>query len=346
MIPTPENLRAERALRWLVGAAAAIVVVGGIHVAAPLVTRLLVMAFLSIILTPCYHFLRRLRLPGWLAVTILVVALTGGCVWGLGFVVPRALMDFSRKVPAYFGQLSEAVNDLLSWLHEHEIPVPREVFDDLLSNDPVRLKNLLVGSISRGGGLLSDLVIVLIVVCFYFAELPHLPERLDRLPWLTPARRALLDGFVRDVRHYMGIKTVVSAATALVIYAGLRLLGVDSPVLLALLAFLLNFVPAVGSVLAAIPGVLLALSSGGVPTAIWTTVVYLATNQILGNIVEPRVMGAGFGVSPVVVMLSVVFWGWVLGPVGMLLAVPLTMAVRGTLAVRKGAVPPAAAPSA
>ena len=143
-----------------------------------------------------------------------------------------------------------------------------------------------------------------------------------------------------------GIKTVVSAATALVIYAGLRLLGVDSPVLLALLAFLLNFVPAVGSVLAAIPGVLLALSSGGVPTAIWTTVVYLATNQILGNIVEPRVMGAGFGVSPVVVMLSVVFWGWVLGPVGMLLAVPLTMAVRGTLAVRKGAAPPVAAPSA
>jgi predicted PurR-regulated permease PerM len=104
--------------------------------------------------------------------------------------------------------------------------------------------------------------------------------------------------------------------------------GVDFPVLWGVLAFFLNYVPNIGSIVAAIPPTLLALLGlgGGASFAILTG--YVVINNVLGNIVEPRVMGQGLGLSPFAVLLSLVFWGWVLGPIGMLLSIPLTMAVK------------------
>ena len=134
--------------------------------------------------------------------------------------------------------------------------------------------------------------------------------------------------FVRDVRRFIGIKTFISALTGIFIYFGLIALQVKSALLLSLLAFLLNFVPYIGSVIAAAVGFLLALSSGTLATGLWTLVLYFVVNQVLGNIIEPRALGKGFGVSPVLVLFSVIFWGWILGPLGMLFAVPFTVAIR------------------
>ena len=128
----------------------------------------------------------------------------------------------------------------------------------------------------------------------------------------------------------MGIKTATSAVTGVLVAALLFLLGVDYPVLWGLLAFLLNFVPNIGSIMAAIPPVLLAFlqPESGMATAMYTALGFVAINCFISYAIEPRFMGQGLGLSTLVVFVSLVFWGWVLGPVGMLLSAPLTMTFK------------------
>ena len=339
---TEERSKGDRVLRWLVGLAAAAIVIGGLHAAAGLVTRVLVIAFVAILLSPVYYFLVNRRVPAWAAVALIVLAMAGVCGYGLGYAVPRAVIDFSKKLPAYHAQLVEAAGDAAEWLRDNDIPVRDEDLSGMLP-DKSDLMRIGRRTASWTFSVTGDLVLMLIIVGFLIADLPRLP-RMRRLPFMTDTRWRIVVGFVHDVRRYMGIKTLVSAATALCIWCGVRVAGIDpsASLLLALAAFLLNFVPAIGSVIAAVPGIALALSVGGGGTAVALAVWYVVVNQILGNILEPRFMGSGFGVSPAVVMISVLFWGWVLGPVGMLFAVPLTMAVRGTLVSRRPPVPAAA----
>ena len=328
---TAAGAGSARLLRWIVGAAAAVVVVGGMRVAAPLLVQVLVVVFLTIVLSPVYYLFRRARLPARLAAALLVALMVGGCVWALWGGVYPAVMEFSKKAGGYHKEFLDALDNLTVWLRENDVNIPSGYLKERLALDAGQVSKIGLTALSLLGGFVKFLVVVLIISSFMVFELPGLPRKLARARWLSPPRRAVLSRFVLDVRHYLGIKTVVSALTGLFVYLGLLAIGVDSPLLLGVVAFALNYVPVFGSIVAAVPAVLLALSAGGGPAAAWTVVLYVAVNQVLGNIVEPRIMGSGFGVSPVVVLLSVAFWGWVLGPVGMLFAVPLTMAVRGTV---------------
>jgi len=332
---------AERLLRWLVGAAAAVVVVGGMRVAAPLLTQVLVVVFLTIILSPVYYLFRRARLPGRAAAALLVVLMVGGFVWALWGGVYPAVMEFSRKAAGYHKEFLAALDDLTVWLNENGVSIPKGYLKEQFAIDASIVKGFGVTVLSFLGSLVRALVVVLIITSFMIFELPGLPRKAVRARWLSPARRDILTRFVVDVRHYLGIKTIISALTGFFIYLGLLAIGVDSPLLLGVVAFALNYVPVFGSIIAAVPAVLLALSAGGGPAAAWTVALYIGVNQIFGNILEPRIMGSGFGVSPVLVLLSVAFWGWVLGPIGMLFAVPLTMAARGTVLSMCGGAEPA-----
>lgn len=338
----------ERLLKWLVGAAAACVVVGAMRVAAPLLTQVLVVLFLTIILSPVYYLFRRVRIPPRLSAALLVLLMVGGCLWALWGGVYPAVMEFTKKAGGYHKEFLEALDDLTVWLRENGVNIPNGYLKQRLAFESSQVSRFGLTALSWLGGFVRFLVVVLIIASFAIFELPGLPRAVRRARWLSPARREILTRFVVDVRHYLGIKTVISAFTGFFIYLGLLAIGVDSPLLLGFVAFALNYVPVFGSIIAAAPGVLLALNAGGGVAAAWTVALYVAVNQVLGNILEPRIMGTGFGVSPVVVLLSVAFWGWVLGPVGMLFAVPLTMAVRGTVVSMwggEGEAPPAALPA-
>ncbi len=126
----------------------------------------------------------------------------------------------------------------------------------------------------------------------------------------------------------MGIKTIISMITGFIIGIAMWLIGVDYPVLWGVLAFMLNFVPGIGSIIAAVPAILLALVQLGFSTAMLVAGVFLVVNIVIGSFIEPRYMGKGLGLSKLVVFSSLIFWGWVLGPVGMLLSVPLTITIK------------------
>ena len=142
--------------------------------------------------------------------------------------------------------------------------------------------------------------------------------------------------FSQHAKRYLVIKTLISAATGLVIWLWLLILGVDYPVLWGTLSFLLNYVPNIGAIIAALPVALLALVQLGVGSALLTVLGFAVVHIVVGNIIEPKLMGKGLSLSTLVVFLSMVFWGWVLGPIGMILSVPMTSLVKIALESYEG----------
>lgn len=182
--------------------------------------------------------------------------------------------------------------------------------------------------LSGVGDIFSNALVIFITVTFMLLEGSRMPEKIDAAFGKSNATMQRVDVIVENVRRYVAIKTATSALTGILIAAATFFLRVDYAMLLGLLAFLFNFVPNIGSIMAAIPAVALAFLQSGSPTALAVAALYIAVNCLISYAIEPRYMGKGLGLSTLVVFMSLVFWGWVLGPVGMLLSAPLTMIVK------------------
>ena len=182
------------------------------------------------------------------------------------------------------------------------------------------------------GVVLANAFLILLTVVFILLEASSFSGKLRVIARNAHLTLANVDAFTGTVRRYLAIKSLMSLGTGAAVWLWLSILGVDYPVLWGLLAFLLNFVPNIGSIIAAVPAVLLALVQLGPAAAAWSAAGYLAINVLFGSVLEPRFMGRGVGLSALVVFLSLVFWGWVLGPVGMFLSVPLTITAKIALA--------------
>jgi AI-2 transport protein TqsA len=240
--------------------------------------------------------------------------------------VRGSLDGFSDNLSNYEYQLQTRITHVGSWLEAKGIESP----DDIISEtfDPNAAMGYLGTVTSTLSGMLANAFLILLVAVFILLEAAIMPAKVRALPGLSDEMWASLQGMVEDVRRYMSLKTLTSFLTGILVGVVTAAIGVDYPVLLGLLAFLLNYVPNVGSFIAAVPGVMLAFIQFGFGGAAGTALAYTLINVGVGNVIEPRLMGRGLGLSPLVILLSMIFWGWVLGPVGMLLSVPLTMAVK------------------
>tara|TARA_R110002072_G_scaffold114317_6_gene244221 strand:- start:1794 stop:3026 length:1233 start_codon:yes stop_codon:yes gene_type:complete len=180
------------------------------------------------------------------------------------------------------------------------------------------------------GGLASNAMVIFLLLVFLLAESAGFPAKVRAATHGQGQVQARLDEVASRINRYFAIKTAVSALTGITAGVGLSLMGVDFPILWGLVAFLLNFVPNIGSIIAAMPPTLIALvqPEGFWQLAVGVLVLYVAINLIYGNLVEPKWLGKGLDLSTFVVFASLVFWGWLLGPVGMLLSTPLTAALR------------------
>jgi predicted PurR-regulated permease PerM len=183
-------------------------------------------------------------------------------------------------------------------------------------------------TLARVGTVLSDSLLITLTVIFILAEANSFPTKLKQVLRNPERDLPLFTRFTTNMNRYIAIKTSVSIATGVVVTAILWILNVDFPLLWGLLAMLLNFIPTIGSIIAAIPPVMLAIVQAGPATAGAVAASFFLINMVMGNMVEPRFMGRGLGLSTLVVFLSLVLWGWLLGPIGMLLSVPLTMTAK------------------
>jgi predicted PurR-regulated permease PerM len=310
---------------FLLTAAAFVIVVAGMKQAQDILVPFLLSGFIAIIAAPPLFFLKRHKIPTGIALLLVIgVIVLAGIL--LGAMVGSSVDDFSAQLPIYQERLSAQTVTLLAWLNDIGITIPRETITKLV--DPAQVMQMAAVGLRSLGGLLTNTFLILLTVIFILLEASSFPNKLQRIMANPTDGIAQLERFLANVQHYMAIKSATSLLTGAAVAIWLWIVDVDYPLLWGTLAFLLNFVPNIGSIIAAVPAVLLATIQHGGGGALLTMVGYLVVNGLVGNVIEPRFMGRGLGLSTLVVFLSLVLWGWVLGPVGMFLSVPLTIMVK------------------
>lgn len=318
---------AARVNRILLNLAAFVVIVAGMRAAAPLLVPFLLAVFLSVLCATPLRWLTEHRVPRVLAVILIVlVILSLGTV--IGAVLGTTLVDFTRSIPRYEAGFQAQLTNLERILERFGVEGSREVLNEYF--DPTRLFGYMGVLVTSLGQVLTNGALIILTMVFILLETAGFPAKIQAAFGGAHALGAQA-GFQRvgqSVRRYVALKTVISLGTGIGVAVWLTILDVDYPILWGVLAFLLNFIPNIGSFIAGIPPVLLAFLSFGLGTAVVAALGILVVNVLMANILEPRVMGYGVGLSTLVVFVSLVFWGWVLGPVGMLLSVPLTVIFR------------------
>lgn len=311
--------------KGLLIAAAFVVVVAGLKAAETVLVPFLLSVFIALIFSPLLAWLKACRVPNVVAIC-LIIALVVLIGWLIGILVGSSISDFRKNLPAYQAGLQQLSGGVLTWLGEHGVKLDMEQMRN--SFDPGKIMQLAGNTLSSLGNAMTNAFLILLTVIFILAEQVGFSEKLQLARKDNGASRDTMQKFTDSVNSYLGIKSLLSLLTGILVMIWLWILGLDYPVMWGLLAFLLNFVPNIGSIIAAVPPVLLALVQLNPLFAGLTALGFVVVNVLVGNFLEPRIMGRGLNLSPLVVFLSLVFWGWVLGPVGMLLSIPLTIMVK------------------
>lgn len=320
-----ESLRQDRGARFLLLAAAFIIVVAGLREAGQILLPFLVAVFLAMVSLPVMLWLQNRRVPTALAV-LSTVSAAAGVVSVFGAVVGQSVSEFADVAPSYQARLQGLLRDALAWAESMGLPATQWTPLDYIN--PQAMVDLLNGILGALAGLLSNAFLVFLVVIFMLFEAAGFRAKL-RVAFGERSRgMQRFSQMTRQIQRYLAIKTVVSLSTGLLAGIWVWALGLDFPLMWGLIAFLFNYIPNLGSIFAAVGPVLLATVQFGVGHALLVAAGYLGINVIFGNLVEPMLLGRRLGLSVLVILLSLVFWGWIWGPVGMLLAVPLTMMLK------------------
>ncbi len=292
------------------------------------VIPLLIAWLLSYLLAPVVNFLvRRLRFPALLAVVSVVILLLLAA-WGIGVLIQQRLLGFAKAFPEYQVRLTETLNHYGTLL---EIPAGALKGADWTA----QLGPLVLQTSKFFFSFISNAVIVLIFLVYMLLAKPYANEKL-RAAWpdRADALIAVTNAISRQIGAYLGTLFIISLMTGLCVWGVLVWLGVEFAFTWGLLAFVLNFIPTLGSIVASIPPILMALvqHAPNIWPAIGVALVLLLVQNILGNFIAPKMFGDRLNLSPVVILLSLIFWGWLWGVVGALLAVPLAAAIQIALA--------------
>ncbi len=315
----------SKGLKALVLVSCMVIVVAGLKLAAPIVVPFLLASFLAIVSAPLVFWMAQQGVPRVVSVgtaflgNLILVAL-------LGRLVIESSTALYQRLPRYQDRLIEVLYEASEAASSFGFEVAPERL--LAWLDVGQLFGVFAGALKGFIGTLVSLLLVLLIVVFMLLEAAGLRGKLKHI--LAEPNRDLgpYAKTTSQVQKYLVVKTVASLITGVLAGTWNFALGVELALLLGVLAFALNFIPTIGSILAAVPAMLLALVTGGVSLSLVVAGGYLVINTVIGNFFEPRILGRALGLSPLVVLLSVIFWGWILGPVGALLSVPMTNVLR------------------
>lgn len=302
-----------------------VIVLAGIRFAADIIVPFILALFIAVVLNPLVQRMVRLRVPRVLAISLLIGVIILGMVLLLAY-LGSSLNELARTLPVYRDSLLAPLQRLDPWLHRVGIDVSIEQLQTFI--DPNAAMTLVTNLLTQLSNAMTSIFLLLLTVVFMLIEVPQLPAKVQPLMARPAEGMGAIQRALDSVTHYLVLKTAISVVTGLVVWGMLTLLEVRFAFVWGLLAFALNYIPNIGSVLAAIPPIVQVLAFSGFYDALIVLSGYLLINLVFGNILEPRMMGRGLGLSTLVVFLSLIFWGWLLGPVGMLLSVPLTIMVK------------------
>ncbi len=302
--------------------AAIVIILGALKLAAAIVVPFLLAAFIATIIAPLYSWLLRKKVPTVLA----LLAVVGGLLVIfslLGVLVGSSVQSFSANMPLYEAKLESQLSWMTTMLSDYGL-----IKGDLSSMfNPARLMQYSATVLKGAGSVLTNSFVIFLILMFLLLESTQFARKLDIADGEKETMKHVNEVLTK-IKRYMALKAVISLATGVIVTIVLMMIGLDYAVLWGLVAFLFNFIPNIGSIIAAVPAVLLALVQLGTFGAFEVGIVYLIINILIGSIIEPRIMGQGLGISTLVVFLSLIFWGWLFGPIGMLLSIPLTIMIK------------------
>jgi predicted PurR-regulated permease PerM len=309
--------RLDRRYRLLVGLAALVVIAAGIRAAGPVLDGLLLALLLTVLVLPAFDALRRRGLSKGIAITLTTLLLIALAVALLGFLGVTGT-ELVQVLPGYQEKLEAYRHNVENLLLARGIQPDKVISLDLIN--PSRLLGLAATILSSVGQVMSQAILLILIVAFILVETGSRDDSLE------PGGVFAL--VARDVREYLVLTAATGLGFSVIVYFFMLLMGTDLALVWAVLAFVMNFVPSIGMVLSLIPPVLLTLLESGWQRALVVLVGFLVLNFVIDNIVKPRIMQRGLDVSPLLSLLSLIIWSFLLGPIGALLALPLTIALR------------------
>jgi len=310
-----------------------IAVTAALYVLHSILVPLVLAGFLAVIFKPVVHLVRRIGLPSWIGIVVVLI-LAAGAIYGVSIIVSWGVQSAIEKGPEYASKLKsvivqaqQMVGSIGGRLGE---PAFRHLDRIVTAEQALQVAGSWVGTAIA---IIGDGALVLLFLIFMLLGGENFPRKLASA--FSGTSSMDLVGVYQTlndrVLKYLRIKTLINLATGIIVYAVLALFGVDFAAVIALLAFFFNYIPNIGSfIMTVIPGTIAALQFDSIGYALIIVAVLIVVQNLIGNVAEPKIMGDHLDLSPVVVLFSLVFWGWMWGVVGMVLSVPI-MAILKTV---------------
>jgi len=305
--------------------AALIIIFAGAIYAKSIIAPILLALFISIICIQPITWLEKKRMPRWMAIIIVILGLIS-LFLGFSSLLGGTLSFFLSNVSKYESTITKISDSFIQFLNDKGLKIPKDQISTLIQ--PVRILEFTSGAVKELFKMLGNAFLIFLIILFILMEFASFSLKAKAITIGSDKSIAYFSTILKNIRHYLGIKTLVCLSIGILIYIAMLIIGVDYPILWALIAGLMNYIPNIGSIIATIPAFLFALVQLGLGSALWTLGSFMVIHNVLGNFIEPRIMGKGLGMSTLVVLLSLLFWGFILGPVGMFLAVPFTITIK------------------
>jgi predicted PurR-regulated permease PerM len=309
----------------LVKIAALIIIFAGLIYAKSIITPFLLALFISIICAQPLTWLEKKGIHRWLALIIVIFGLIV-LFSGFTYLIGGTVSSFSGNLSQYESTLTTISSSFIQVLNENGIKIPKDQFFTLVQ--PAKILEFTASALNTLFNMVGTTFLVFLIILFILLEFGSFSVKAKAIQIESDKSISYYSTILQNIRHYLGIKTLLCLSVGILVYLALLIIGVDYPLLWALIAGLLNYIPNIGSIIATIPTALFALIQLGLGGALWTLGATMLIHNVLGNFVEPRIMGKGLGLSTLVVFLSLLFWGFTLGMVGMVLSAPLTMTIK------------------
>jgi AI-2 transport protein TqsA len=318
-----------RGLVLLLGTAAAVIIVAGMRAAAWLIAPALLALVIVIVVSPVHSWLRRHGFRAWMATTVLVVAVYGVLV-AFAATVIISMVRLTALLPGYSDRL-QALGDRAAELATHVGVGSGQLREAVKSLDLGKLVSGVLAVLGSLTGVVSSLVFLLALLMFFSIEATGIDTRLTEIAEDRPRAHVVLHDFAHKTRRYLVVTTVFGLIVAVLDGVALAVMGIPLFVLWGLLSFVTNYIPNVGFVLGVLPPALLALLGSGWRLALAVVAVYVVLNFVVQSLIQPRYVGDAVGLSTALTFVALVFWAWVLGPLGVVLAIPATLLIMAVL---------------
>jgi len=309
----------------IVQVAALVIIIAGVMYAKSIITLFLLALFISIICIQPISWLEKKKIPQWLALIMVILGLII-LFSGFTFLIGGTLSSFSSNVSKYESTLTEISNSFIQFLNDQGLKIPQGQLLNLIQ--PARILEFTANAVNGLLSMMGNTFLIFLIVLFMLMEFGSFSVKARAILSGSDESIAYFSTIIQNIRQYLWIKTLIGLSEGILIYVALLIIGVDYPLLWALIAFLMNYIPNIGSIIASIPTILFALVQLGLGGALWTLGTFMLIHNVIGNFIEPRIMGKGLNLSTLVVFLSLIFWGFILGTVGMFLSVPFTMTLK------------------